>query len=253
MMTTTSDTSIPPERAKALRKKIAIRLAGCYIAFFFGVISLAVASPLRAIETISLIAIIALLPALALGQEVHRRIANIFTQETEDFLQTNRTPVNDIIQHDPGILRMTLFFPTVAQCGDKNLRNNIYVSIIFGYLAAWLIIIGAAVTANHFLDARAPERVTVTILDKYTSHRKNGGLNYNIRFESPAPALFPFTGTYNEKLSVSRDVYSRIIVGKSTATLDIHRGALSLPWYSRPQNIFDNLAPAGATPQTKRP
>jgi hypothetical protein len=156
------------------------------------------------------------------------------------------------IQNDDGVFS-TLFGirKIMERITDPRIRKNLpgiillLVPSIAGMLSSSVFII------NHTLDHSTAKTYTMPIESKYISSGKHGSRYYKIRFLSPVPSVLPFEFDTHEVHQTSLDNYNRVIIGQTTLTIQVHDGALGMPWYDNrlSSGELSNLAPQANMPQ----
>lgn len=106
-----------------------------------------------------------------------------------------------------------------------------------------------SVTAvNRYADRSEPETYTIPVADKHISSNK-GTRHYKLRFPAPVESVLPFAYDTHEIVRTNRGDYDRVVPGQTTVTIEVHQGALGLPWFKHNRHYLDGLADGMNSPR----
>jgi hypothetical protein len=136
----------------------------------------------------------------------------------------------------------------------KPLRETGWVTWLVAAGYAMLIAGETMLEINVRCDRAAPQAQVFPVLAKRMTAGDSN--NYGVDVEMAAPRNWPETlvgkAPSREYVWLWYDDYYRVVAGSTVIVLDIHPGALGLPWYRRYQYALRRAGPTEAAPQGNR-
>ncbi|MBP7252706.1 MAG: hypothetical protein KBA75_04390 [Alphaproteobacteria bacterium] len=130
----------------------------------------------------------------------------------------------------------------VQRIPNPHVRRNQSGLVILHTATISAALMTGVLAINHYADTSEPKVYTIAVESKYISHGKHGSRYYKLRFPSPVDSILPFAYDTHEIVQTNRGDYDRIVPGQTTVTIEVHSGALGLPWFKHNRHYLDGLA-----------
>ncbi len=128
----------------------------------------------------------------------------------------------------------------IQRIPDPHVRRNQSGILILVTWAICGLLVTSLLAYNYYADSDEPETYTIPVASKYISSSK-GGRHYKLRFTSPVESVLPFPYDTHEIVRTNRGDFDRVVPGQTTVTIEVHRGALGLPWFRHNRHYLDGL------------
>lgn len=109
--------------------------------------------------------------------------------------------------------------------------SKTYCNIMAGILFASALVRGLLVI-NIICDTSTPEQMTFTVTDSMSKTAKNSK-HYYAKIDTPDFIRLPLHFGFGEKVFINKDEYERIEPHETRITLEVHKGFLGFPWFTR--------------------
>lgn len=130
----------------------------------------------------------------------------------------------------------------IRRIPDTRVRSNQSGMLILLTAAISGLLMTAPLALNRYADGSEGKTYTITVESKYISSGKGGSRYYKLRFPTPVASVLPFSYDTHEVVQTSRGDYDRVVPGQTTVTIEVHDGALGLPWFKHSRHYLDGLA-----------
>ena len=155
----------------------------------------------------------------------------------------------NLIQHGGGLAGLLSWYHTgIKRIPDPHVRRNQSGIVILLTAAVSGLLMTSLLAVNHYADHSAPETYTIPVADKHISSNK-GTRHYKLRFPAPVESVLPFAYDTHEIVRTNRGDYDRVVPGQTTVTIEVHQGALGLPWFKHNRHYLDGLADGMNSPR----
>lgn len=242
-----SDTDYAAMQAamKPYKRRVSHITVYTLLGFFGGIILFVFTEPMRVWETMPLLFLItAPLMFFIVRAALRYLFAALPAAETDTGTQ------NPLIQRNAGLADLVSWYrASVQRIPDPRVRRNQFSMVLMLVAATSGLLMTGLLAFNHYADSSAPKTYTIVVDGKYISHGRHGSRYYKVRFPSPVDSVLPFAYDTHETIQTDRGDYDRVVPGKTTVTVEVHSGALGLPWYRHERHYLDGLADGISLPR----
>jgi hypothetical protein len=148
---------------------------------------------------------------------------------------------HSLIQRGGGLTSLLSWYHAgVQRIPDPHVRRNQGGILILVTWAICGLLVTSLLAVNYYADNGEPETYTIPVASKHISSSK-GGRHYKLRFPSPVESALPFAYDTHEIVRTNRGDFDRVVPGQTTVTIEVHRGALGLPWFKHSRHYLDGL------------
>lgn len=137
----------------------------------------------------------------------------------------------------------------IRRIPDPRVRRNQSGMLILLTATISGLLMTLPLALNRYADSSEGKSYTLPVEGKYISSGKGGRRYYKLRFPTPVESVLPFSYDTHEVIQTNRGDYNRVVPGQTTVTIEVHGGALGLPWFKHSRHYLDGLADGISLPR----